>query len=505
MGKSKSYSRRQFLKNSSWASAGLLLSGCMNFRAAFSGDKRNLNDEVVILGAGAAGLAAAYTLKKNKIPYRLFEASSRVGGRIYTLQNFTAGGLHAELGGEFFRDTHRRIFQLGKELNLGSHEVPLEKHREALVLEEGKIWTQANFLRQMRPLFAELTRLSNELFFRREVLLTADNIGQYEKALYYDALSAEDFIHGLRLRMDVLPLNLFLLQVRHRFGVEPSQLSALQLMSEINRDPSLGLGEHNRRFRLVGGSGALTRTLYERVAGVIPDYLVKVNHALNAIAPLTDGFELEFRTPSGRQSFRTKQIICTLPFSTLRDVDGWRRLDFSPRKRELIQAQAYSSQTKAVLEFQTAFWKQKTKEHPAYDGRLLGDFPSQNFWDAGLGQEGEGALLATRRGGRSAATLEAGILRQALEDLEKIHPGAAELATENQNYMNWGERAWQKGGASFFAPEQYHKFSGVAAKPEYGGRFLFAGEHTSVEFSGTMEGAFASGVAAAEMLGAKAI
>ena len=106
----KSYSRRHFLQTSAWGSAALALSSCSSLDRYFMGDSRNLDSEVIILGGGAAGLAAAYALKKRKIPFRLFEASSRIGGRVQTLRLFPEGEPVAELGAEFFENHHKLIF-----------------------------------------------------------------------------------------------------------------------------------------------------------------------------------------------------------------------------------------------------------------------------------------------------------------------------------------------------------------------------------------------------------
>jgi monoamine oxidase len=505
MTKSKYFSRRDFLKASSVASAGLWLSGCTGFQSAFNGDKRNLSDEVVILGAGAAGLAAAYTLKKNKIPYRIFEASPRVGGRVYTLDSFSSGGLSAELGAEYFDESHRHLFQICKELNIEIQELKAEKKLERhLYSLGGKLWTEEQFRKQMKPLYSELSRHTGELFSQREVVLTVDNMDQYENALYYDGLSAESLIRNFYASVDTPVMDAFLLQVRERFGADPAQISALQLICTLNRDPVLNLQGRKSSYRVAQGNGFLMRSLYERVAGVIPDYMVRVGYALSSVSASTDAFEMGFKTEAGTKYFRAKQVICTLPFSTLRDVDGVFSLDFSVAKKELIRTLPYSTHTKGVLEFKEAFWKKKIPTHPAFSGSLTTDQLSQSFWDSGRGQEGEGALLANQRGGRAASLLDASSLQGAVQDLEKFHPGASELLTGNQTFMNWGQRAWQKGGRSYFAPDQYHKFSGLAAQSEYEGNFVFAGEHTSVEFPGTIEGALSSGIGAAEKFMKKA-
>jgi monoamine oxidase len=53
---------------------------------------------------------------------------------------------------------------------------------------------------------------------------------------------------------------------------------------------------------------------------------------------------------------------------------------------------------------------------------------------------------------------------------------------------------------AYFKPGQYMKYRGVAGEPEYGGRFLFAGEHTSLRNAGTVQGALETGTFAASSI-----
>src|SRR5262249_10470976 len=57
-------------------------------------------DSVAILGAGAAGLTAAYRLDKAGVRCEIFEASARTGGRMFTKHDFNQDGMFCELGGE---------------------------------------------------------------------------------------------------------------------------------------------------------------------------------------------------------------------------------------------------------------------------------------------------------------------------------------------------------------------------------------------------------------------
>ncbi len=72
---------------------------------------------VVVIGAGLAGVTAAYRLAQAGVGVQLFESRDRVGGRCWTARGF-ADGQTAEHGGEFIDTRHVHIIGLAKELGL---------------------------------------------------------------------------------------------------------------------------------------------------------------------------------------------------------------------------------------------------------------------------------------------------------------------------------------------------------------------------------------------------
>src|SRR5687768_12312173 len=73
---------------------------------------------VAVVGGGLAGLTCAYRLRGAGIDATVYEASSRWGGRCWTLRNHFADGQVAERGGELIDTAHTSIRQLCQEFRL---------------------------------------------------------------------------------------------------------------------------------------------------------------------------------------------------------------------------------------------------------------------------------------------------------------------------------------------------------------------------------------------------
>ena len=73
-----------------------------------SGPTGSQPPRIAIVGAGMAGLNAAYKLKQSGLTATIFEGASRTGGRMFTAKDLLADGLTTELGGEFIDSNHDR-------------------------------------------------------------------------------------------------------------------------------------------------------------------------------------------------------------------------------------------------------------------------------------------------------------------------------------------------------------------------------------------------------------
>src|SRR5687768_4269512 len=111
----QSKGRREFLKTLSIAATGLALAP-----AVFTQRRKKT---CVVIGAGLAGLAAAYKLKMAGWDVTVLEARDRIGGRVFT-HKFAGTDLICELGAEWVGESHERIKALCSDFK-----IPLQKHQ----------------------------------------------------------------------------------------------------------------------------------------------------------------------------------------------------------------------------------------------------------------------------------------------------------------------------------------------------------------------------------------
>ncbi|MBX9950982.1 MAG: FAD-dependent oxidoreductase, partial [Candidatus Obscuribacterales bacterium] len=112
LSKDERFSRREMLKGMMATAAGLMLSYAYPYRS-FSKDGRR----VIVIGAGFAGLAAAFELSCVGYDVTVLEARDRVGGRVHTLYDFVQGKT-VEAGAELIGANHPTWQAYAKRFNL---------------------------------------------------------------------------------------------------------------------------------------------------------------------------------------------------------------------------------------------------------------------------------------------------------------------------------------------------------------------------------------------------
>jgi monoamine oxidase len=139
------------------------------------------------------------------------------------------------------------------------------------------------------------------------------------------------------------------------------------------------------------------------------------------------------------------------------------------------------------------------------NGETYADTGYQNTWDVTRAQSGRSGILVDYTGGNIGASFGTGTpqerAQQFLGQIEPVLPGISARWNGRATVDFWTSYPWTKGSYSYWKVGQYTKFAGVERLPE--GACHFAGEHTSIDFQGYLNGAVETGQrAAGEILSA---
>jgi monoamine oxidase len=150
------FTRRQFLRRSAFAAAGAGLTSTALARGASAVILKGPARKVLVLGAGMAGLVAAYELTQLGHDVTVLEARTRPGGRVHTLREPFSDGLYAEAGAARIPNTHELTLKYVKKFELplepfypnklkavrfdrgGREDVPIDGFVEAMTVNYGE-------------------------------------------------------------------------------------------------------------------------------------------------------------------------------------------------------------------------------------------------------------------------------------------------------------------------------------------------------------------------------
>jgi monoamine oxidase len=475
------------------AGAGLALAGCGQTGAPRGTVRpmpmpaRKSGDEVAIVGAGIAGLTAAWRLRQQGVRARVYEAQTRVGGRMLSLHDhFGKDGPVIELGGELIDTDHVRIRALAGELGLELDDLLAGDTDRDTWWFDGRAVGEREIVEAFVPVAAAIER---DLAPAGDGAYDHTDANPAFRAL--DALSIAQWfdrngVSGcLRKLLDVAYTT--------EMGLEIAEQSALNFLTFIgteDRDAFKVFGGSDERFHVRGGNDLIPR----RLAGHMDD-AIETGQVLEAVSAQGDGYRLSFRSGAASRDVFARDVILALPFTLLRKV----RIDLPlpPPKRRAIDTLAYGTNAKLMIGFDSRVWR----THGA-NGASMSDLAYQTTWDTSRKQPG-GGVLTNFTGGRHGIALGEGTPKAqadaATRDLDRLWPGAlAARAGAREVRMHWPTNPWALGSYACLRPGDWSELRGLIGASE--GRLHFAGEHCAPETQGFMEGGCESGETAAEAI-----
>jgi monoamine oxidase len=480
-------SRRDMLKlaGATGLAAGLSTVGARPAGAA--------SPRIVVVGAGLAGLTCAYRLKQAGYGAKLYEASNRVGGRCWTRHDFDPQ--IAERGGELIDQGHTAIRQLAQELglmldNLLAAEV---NSTEPFYYFDGAPYSFAQATDDLKGIYQVLHRDVSEASYPTLYYLYTPR--GYE----LDHMSVLDWINqnvpgGIRSRLGQL------LDVAYNieYGAETSVQSSLNMLYLLGYSGQGQLrifGPSNEKYHVRGGNDQIAT----RLEGLLPGQIVK-NSALVAIRQNTNNtYTLTFQRPDLTTFTDTAdRVVLALPFSILRSSVDYKSAGFKALKQTAIKELGMGTNSKLHVQFSDRHWNSL-----GCNGETFADTGYQNTWEVTRAQTGTQGILVDYTGGKIGASFSTGTAteraQQFLAQLEPVLPGITAKGKNGKATLDyWTGYPWTKGSYSYWKVGQYTKFAGVERERE--GRALnchFAGEHTSIDFQGYLNGAVETGQRAA--------
>lgn len=483
-----SITRRRFVSQTAAASAALALAACLPRRA---GSARNTprrdGPPVLIIGAGIAGLTAAYRLRQQGVPVRVIEAQNRVGGRMYSLRGAFPDAQVCELGGELIDTKHERIQALAAELGIALDDLRTEP--EGIASDR---WFFGGSRRSGAEVIAALAPVAERLAAERRAL--GDGIDPtYRETGGAEALDRMTIAEWLD-RTGVSGWVRELLDVGYttEYGMPLDRQSALNFITMISVDDSSFeiFGESDERFHVHDGNDRIPLTLAERLDGAI-----ETGTVLEAVSARGDGgFTCTLRRGATSLTASASHLLLAIPFTTLRDV----HLDvpLPDPKRRSIRELGYGANAKLMVGFSERVWRTRHGSN----GSVLTSLPFQLTWEASRGQAGRSGILTNFTGGAHALELARGTAedqaRSLVADLEHVFPGTTAAARAGAVRFNWPSFPWTRGSYAGYLPGQWTSLRG--AEGERVGRLFFAGEHCSLDAQGFMEGGCETGERAAD-------
>ncbi len=476
--------RREFLRQSALGVAALaasrleLLPAKWPFLQAAGAPRR----KVLVVGAGLAGLVAAYELIQASHDVTLLEASTRPGGRVWTLREQFSDGLYAEAGAGRIPEHHDITLRYAKLFGLTLDPFYPSAGASVYSLRGKRIQVRAGENLDLSQLPFDLTPEERrrglnglEEKYLDPVLQELGNPGAPgwppDNLQKYDRMSWREFL-------------------RHR-GASPGAVELLTSLSGFVDDSALDflrddLGHRGAKqlAKIRGGNDLLPKAFAARLAERI-----RYGSPVVRIEQDAQGVRAVCLKAGATQTHSAGYMICAIPFSCLRQVEISPR--FRPEKHAIIAQLYYDPVVRVFLQTRRRFWNDE-----GLNGFADTDHPME-IWHPTFDQPGSrGILMAYLEDGltrRVAAMPESERIRFGIEAVKKVHP-ALRAHLEAASSLCWAEQPWARGAYTVFAPGQITAWTALIRQPE--GRIHFAGEHAS-SWPGWMQGALESGLRAA--------
>jgi len=430
---------------------------------------------VVIVGAGLAGLSAAYELRKH-FDVTILESAKRVGGRVHTLRK-EFGKAYAEVGGEWIHPAHRFVYHYLNEFRLNLDPDP-----------NATAFLDDAYLRPLKDEKATIPGLAELMKkIERHTRRISYFVSPEESPLkYLDKYSFLEFLK--KLKASAAAIAYLRIYYRAQMTVELEEISALHALYE----EALPQNELDDESRIEGGNWRLPDA-FRRVL----KQEIRLQATVTRVEHTPQSAKVFYQTSHNERPefLEAEHIVIAVPANQVRHItfvpslpkkmaDAYQQIELG-RQMKIVMRVSHEVWQTWVADFRELFDEVLTNRQACFlyqssHGAVTGD-SLLTAYVAGRGAD-ELRRLPTSERARTGRRIAGEVWKTALE------PKGKTIA------WCWCDQPRIGGSYAFFAPGQMTKVRPLLGKRL--GRIHFAGEHTAI-WQGYMNGAIESGLRAA--------
>lgn len=516
---------------------------------------------IAVIGAGLAGLASAFELRKTGAEITVFEAEEeRVGGRVYTYYFDQDRRLYGELGAMRIPVSHETVWHYINLFKLPSRPFVQTNENAFIYLKKTRVRNDPEGRNVMKYIYPKYCLTASEqrtpwqqlVYYglespmlpaapeqRSELLQVKPSYNNFQ--IYWDFQSNRKIMEDMGLSQGAINLisnlsplagqNLYYSYTDIAQANYPANLSYL--------------------YEIPGGTSTLPYAMYRSLINKNPiqDYPALQPQLLGKVDVRNGNWITGIHRDSdtgnvilaygNRHSPKPQYesfdyVVCAIPFSTLRTVDI--NPLFSDIKMQAIREVNYIPAQKTLMLCNRRFWEEGGPKEQIIGGGSYTDLPITSIWYPtdhakyckkqtlcmtqsvpydrltlpqsqyeALSQE-PGVLIASynynldsERLTNMAPGLRDEEIKREVEEVHGLPVGYLDHIAVEFKTWNWNDHIWCRGALPFYAPEQKRLFSYGMALPEYNNRVFMAGDHISAVHR-WMQGALQSGMIAANQL-----
>lgn len=441
--------RREFSK---WVLTSLLVGG--SAQRAVGSKNEKINESIIIVGAGVAGLGVAMELRKRGYQnIKILEARDRLGGRVWTSKNW--GDAPVDLGASWIHGIRRNpIAKLARQAGVETRVTDFENND--FFNYDGSEFSPKQY--------RELSKIERKVAFSAW------------RARNSKENTLRDFLD--RILDDLTPEEYHLAEFVVDSIISKSLAADADEVSPTAWDFGDEFGGDDVLFP--GGYFDVFKSLYT-------PFDIRLQHDVETIETTSNGVKVI----TNEGNFGADRVVVTLPIGVLKSG----KIRFEPtlpnHKKEAIDTFHMGCLNKVYFKFSKAFWNNSV-EGFSYVGKETGHWSQ---W-LNLNYYGEAPVLLAFNSGKFGREIEDWsdnkIIDEGLKVMKRIH-GQRLPELEDYQITRWASDPFSFGSYSYVAPGVTTETVKDLAAP-VGDRLFFAGEATSLDYPSTVHGAYLSGI-----------